>query len=245
MSTDNNFYVYIFLRSDKPGFFDYGDGLSFDYEPFYIGKGINDRIKSSLKESANNNIKRHIIDKIHQNNMQIKSLKIKDNLSENDAFEYEKYAISKIGRIITGNGPLSNIVEGGQGYSDVPVLQYRLDGVFLKEFSSIGEAVAQTGVTNVSPCCRGVRKTAGKFIWRYKKCDNYDKNISVDFIDKMMHFGNYERGVIQMDLSENFIKEFKSVKEAAEFTKTHNSKIVQVCKGQRKSSNGFKWRYKN
>jgi hypothetical protein len=75
MST-NNFYVYIFLRSDKPGFFDYGD-LSFDYEPFYVGKGINDRIKSSLKEKVNNNIKRHIIDKIHQNNMEIKSLKIK------------------------------------------------------------------------------------------------------------------------------------------------------------------------
>jgi len=50
-SSNNNFYVYIFLRSDKPGYFDYGDSLKFDYEPFYVGKGINDRIKLSLKEN--------------------------------------------------------------------------------------------------------------------------------------------------------------------------------------------------
>jgi hypothetical protein len=136
------------------------------------------------------------------------------------------------------------MVEGGQGYSDVPVLQYGLDGVFIKEFSSVGEAVANTGVLNVGSCCRGIRKTAGKFIWRYKK-DGYVKKIPIDFIEKMMHFGNYEREVIQMDIEGNFINEFKSIKEAAESTKTHNGKIVQVCKGQRKSSNGFKWKYKN
>ncbi|NDF17447.1 MAG: hypothetical protein EB079_05720 [Verrucomicrobia bacterium] len=176
--------------------------------------------------------------------MEIKSLKIKENLSESEAFEYEKYVISKIGRVTEGNGPLSNVVEGGQGYSDVPVLQYGLDGVFIKEFSSVGEAVANTGVINVGPCCRGVRKTAGKFIWRYKK-DGYLEKIPIDFIEKMMHFGNYEREIIQMDIDGNFIAEFKSIKEAAELTKTHNGKIVQVCKGQRKSSNGFRWKYKN
>jgi len=61
----------------------------------------------------------------------------------------------------------------------------------------------------------------------------------------MIHFGNYERAVIQMDLNGGLIKEFKSIKEAAESTNTHNGKIVQVCKGQRKTSNGFKWKYKN
>jgi hypothetical protein len=243
MST-NNFYVYIFLRGDKPGIFNYGDGLYFDYQPFYVGKGINDRIKSSLKDIKNNSIKSNIINKIHQDDMEIKSLKIKENLSESEAFEFEKYVISKIGRITEGKGPLSNMVEGGQGYSDVPVLQYGLDGVFIKEFSSVGEAVANTGVLNVGSCCRGIRKTAGKFIWRYKK-DGYVKKIPIDFIEKMMHFGNYEREVIQMDIEGNFINEFKSIKEAAESTKTHNGKIVQVCKGQRKSSNGFKWKYKN
>jgi hypothetical protein len=240
----NNFYVYIFLRGDKPGIFDYGDGLYFNYQPFYVGKGINDRIKSSLKDIKNNSIKYNIINKIHRDDMEIKSLKIKENLSESEAFEYERYVVSKIGRINEGNGPLSNIVEGGQGYSDVPVLQYGLDGLFIKEFSSVGEAVANTGVLNVGPCCRGIRKTAGKFIWRYKK-DGYIEKIPIDFIEKMIHFGNYEREVIQMDIDGNFIKEFKSIKEAAELTKTHNGKIVQVCKGQRKSSNGFRWKYKN
>ena len=44
----NNFYVYVFLRTDRPGRYIYNN-LIFDYEPFYIGKGINNRMEHSLK----------------------------------------------------------------------------------------------------------------------------------------------------------------------------------------------------
>ncbi len=244
MSSDKYFYVYAFLRMDKPGEFIYGD-LVFGYEPFYIGKGINDRITSSLRyESGNNNLKRNIINKIHKNDMEVKSIKIKEGLSESEAFLYEKEVIGCIGKRIDGVGPLSNLSDGGRGYSDVPVLQYDLNGDFVKEYTSVGVAVSETGVLNVSPCCRGVRKTAGKFIWRYKTNEDYDYRIPVDFIDDMMHFGNYERSVIQMDMDGKFINGYKSIKEAAERTGTSNGKIVSVCKGHRKQSNGFKWKYK-
>jgi group I intron endonuclease len=51
-----------------------------------------------------------------------------------------------------------------------PVLQFAKDGSFIKEFSSIEEASLQTGAgkSNISSCCLGKRKTAKKFIWKFK-----------------------------------------------------------------------------
>lgn len=47
--------------------------------------------------------------------------------------------------------------------------QYSLDGKLIAIFSSLHEASRQTGVnhSHISMCCRGKRKTAGGYIWRY------------------------------------------------------------------------------
>ena len=50
--------------------------------------------------------------------------------------------------------------------------------------------------------------------------------------------------VIQMDLEGNFIEEFESITEASIKTNSSLSKICSVCKGNRKSTNNFKWKYK-
>lgn len=50
--------------------------------------------------------------------------------------------------------------------------------------------------------------------------------------------------VIQMDLEDNFIEEFESITEASIKTNSSLSKICSVCKGNRKSTNNFKWKYK-
>lgn len=51
-----------------------------------------------------------------------------------------------------------------------PVMQYTLDIEFVTEYPSITEAERQTGISegNISMCCRGKRKSAGGYIWRYK-----------------------------------------------------------------------------
>ena len=51
-----------------------------------------------------------------------------------------------------------------------PVLQYNIDGTFIKEWSSIKEANTYTKVnrSNISACCKHRYKTAGNFIWKYK-----------------------------------------------------------------------------
>jgi len=51
-----------------------------------------------------------------------------------------------------------------------PVSQYSLDGRLIATFHSIYEAGKCSGVykENISGCCRGQLKTAGKFIWKFK-----------------------------------------------------------------------------
>lgn len=56
-----------------------------------------------------------------------------------------------------------------------PVLQYDLQGNFIKEYPSCREAKRQTGINSIDVVCRGSRQkgrkqtTAGGFIWKYKE----------------------------------------------------------------------------
>ena len=54
------------------------------------------------------------------------------------------------------------------------VMQYDLEGKFIKEYPSYREAQRQTGIHAIDVVCRGVnqkgqkQKTAGGYIWKYK-----------------------------------------------------------------------------
>ena len=51
------------------------------------------------------------------------------------------------------------------------IIQYSKDGKFIAEYPSIMEAERQTGCNNshIGSCCKGKRKSAGGFIWKYKE----------------------------------------------------------------------------
>ena len=51
-----------------------------------------------------------------------------------------------------------------------PIRQFTKDGLFIKEYPSLKEAARQTGFyqSAISQCCKGIRKSAYKYIWRYK-----------------------------------------------------------------------------
>ena len=49
------------------------------------------------------------------------------------------------------------------------VLQYSLNNEFLAEYKSANDAFNITGIRNVDRVCKNKRKTAGGFIWKYKK----------------------------------------------------------------------------
>ena len=52
-----------------------------------------------------------------------------------------------------------------------PVIQYDLDMNYIASFESAAEAARQTNVNNrgISLVCKGKRKTAGGFIWRFQE----------------------------------------------------------------------------
>lgn len=121
-NTENKFYVYAYLDPRKPGKYVYGE-YSFDFEPFYIGKGFNNRMNMHMFESVQkigcNNHKINKIKKIIKefgDNPII--IKLKENLFEEESFVFEIDYIKAIGRIDLKNGPLTNMTEGGDGASN-------------------------------------------------------------------------------------------------------------------------------
>lgn len=129
-----------------------------------------------------------------------------------------------------------------------PVLQYTKDGNFIAEYSSQKEAALlvfgnERYHKSISGCCRGNRKEAKGYIWRYKT-DNYPNKIKSCLVDR---YKNNKKAVYQIDpVTEEIIAEHPSTKEAAiQFSKSTYSSISLCCNGKYKTAFGFKWKYKN
>ena len=118
----NNCYVYVYLDPERLGKFYYaGLDMCFLYEPFYIGKGTNNRLTKHLTESSlsdsSNLLKNKRLKKIVYEFKKPHILKIAEGLSDKEAFLYEKYIVELIGKIIENRGPLTNVVDGGNGFN--------------------------------------------------------------------------------------------------------------------------------
>lgn len=96
---------------------------------------------------------------------------------------------------------------------------------------------------SISGCCRGDRKEAKGYIWKYKT-DNYPNKIKPCLEDR---YKNNKKAVYQIDpITEEIIAEYSSTKEAAmQFSKSTYSSISLCCNGKYKTAFGFKWKYKN
>jgi len=121
--SEEKFYVYVYLDPRKPGKYDYGedDEYSFEYLPYYVGKGHGRRWKghlspSSLKEISHKN---HKINKILSEGYNQKDfiIKTKENMNESESLDLEMKLIKTIGRADMGDGPLTNLTDGGDGVS--------------------------------------------------------------------------------------------------------------------------------
>ena len=63
-----------------------------------------------------------------------------------------------------------NVVPNTTGIHDIqPVVQIDKDtGAVVKEYNSMTQAQKETGIGHISCVCRGKRKSAGGFFWKYK-----------------------------------------------------------------------------
>lgn len=116
----NTFYVYIYLDPRKPGEYIY-ENMTFNYEPFYIGKGKNNRLydhwtnKYYKGEFEKNRHKNRKLKKIEDYGLLPIIFLLYNNLPQEVANNIEKLVIKRIGRYDLGKGPLCNLTDGGDG----------------------------------------------------------------------------------------------------------------------------------
>lgn len=95
------------------------DNYTFEYEPFYIGYGVKNRIYYHLKMKDSNLLKINKIKSIIKNGYQPITYKLVENVQHKKAIKLEKYFIRKIGTIqsVKGvkKGTLTNMTPGGDG----------------------------------------------------------------------------------------------------------------------------------
>jgi hypothetical protein len=136
--------------------------------------------------------------------------------------------------------------EGVRRYCDKnkkPVLQYDLEGNFIREWPSAVDAgkSLNTSYSPISRSCKKTTLTCCGYMWRYKG----DGEI-ITKIDKHVETENSSNvEVIQLTKEGKELKEYKSIIEASRQTGILNSSISNCLSKRSKSAGGYKWVYKN
>ncbi len=121
----------------------------------------------------------------------------------------------------------------------IPILQYDLEGNFIREWSSQKEASIILNIrrNTINNCLRKVSKQGHGYLWLYKNDEDACEKIKPII-------NNQLKPVIQHDLDGNFINEYKSIIEAERQTKIRNTNICACVKGKTRTAGGFIWKYK-
>ena len=114
-------YIYVYLDPRESGQYVYGN-LQFDYEPFYVGKGKEDRDTQHLRDlfhlgGRKNTCKDNKLKAIIQQGKAPIILRLIENLTDDEACAKEIEMIALIGRSCEKTGPLTNLHKGGTGGS--------------------------------------------------------------------------------------------------------------------------------
>src|SRR5687767_9844318 len=98
----NHFYVYVFF---------YLTGV-----PCYVGKGKGNRwLEHERRKRATSIHLQRLILEAKRQGLELPRIKIREDLSEDEAFILERELIKIIGRRDLGTGPLVNLTDGGDG----------------------------------------------------------------------------------------------------------------------------------
>lgn len=124
-----------------------------------------------------------------------------------------------------------------------PVIQLDTNNNFIKQWESASNAgkILNISQSDITQCCKQNKKSCGGFKWEYLNKDFINRTYKT----KKEHHNKNKKTVIQMDLNNNYIKEWSSIAEAKKELNILSSHISSCCNGKRNIANGFKWKYKN
>lgn len=123
------------------------------------------------------------------------------------------------------------------------VLQFDLEGNFVKEYPSVGTALREIGAKGacISNCSLGKGKTAAGFQWKYKNDPRFANGIGKI---EPLTYPDRSEPVLQFDWQGKFINEFESAAQAARILKLHAETIRCCCRRKNKIYKTFLFRYK-
>lgn len=96
--------------------------------------------------------------------------KVKPNKVKMSEEEYSEFLRKRMigNKIMLGKKLSEKTKEKLRKSQTKEVVQFQKNGEFVAEYYSTQEAKRCTGISHIDDCCRGDRKTAGGYIWRYK-----------------------------------------------------------------------------
>ena len=116
-----------------------------------------------------------------------------------------------------------------------PVIQYTLDGEFVKEWESATVASRELGFPQsaINWCCTKKEKynSCKGFLWKYK-----DDDTPISFRNG--------KSILKIDKNGNILDEYKNVTEASKKNNILITSITNCLKGRSKTAGGFSWIYK-
>lgn len=142
--------------------------------------------------------------------------------------------------------------KGSQNARSKEILQYSIDGKYIRTWFGVSEAARAMGCTpaSISGCINGKKRTIKGYIWRIKDSDNPPLTICIP--EKMRHkkkkgYKQQNRRpmhrIQQISKTGVVIKIWSNYQELADNTGYDNGNIYKCINGKLKSAYGYIWRY--
>ena len=134
------------------------------------------------------------------------------------------------------------LISGEHSWNSEPFIQFTLEGEYIKEWQcqmDVEKELNILGTTISSVLNHGDKKSAGGFLWMWKK--EYDKVGKCEPYKRK----TTAKPVLQLSLDGKVIKEWPGATTAGNALKIDVSSICKCCKGKAKKAGGFLWKYSN